>query len=815
METHPPPTLKASDTLTIISRKDHTFPECHGQFENGTKCKYREFRCSNYEMKICCNSSCRYEYFLTRYNIRTRLHQHSKFFIESMQDEYSTSRISDKTSITRSKTYVEFYTKDTHLDDRDTVADCMMKCSVEVMRSFNCSFLNKLTLNDPLSLNCYVKERERISSLRSTYSSVCNKKCSNSKREYFWRFIRDTGMTNRGLMEIRVENTIIRTLFAIESYNFVQFISDVGGSAGFFLNVAIMPVVITLSSYVVRVIFVGERSSKKLEKLGKFFKFLLFLSISFLFIRDLNQTIDRNVGKYVGFKSKPCYEGIDCVNPATAYDWIASIFAQVSLGCIPLRTSKRDECLYSCALKHVATQTKNPDKWRVPEVATCSVKQEQKIISLKFALEGHALELLNASDIVKACEKECSQESNVSIQTEVSFHPYVGGIKFNSVSDILCLFYGLVGFYFGFSLLDIGIVFKIPDTKWIKESKHFAALFQMISVLTAVFLGCLLITQRLHKFNCQKVIFKIATIDDNSAVQKLSLTICLTMDPNQSYKRSHNYSTISISSTFNSFECQDNSGVNEISTPKDIMKQSGCMSCKANNFENTKLSLCFSGHVNSTLLPELYALGFIHFEEEEILWDGNIDSESNVALPSLTIENIHIFKPLNSDGLDYYSVCYTKCLNISINFWRSNQTLDVNPYSYVVDPGFLLDKEDCMRRCGSNPFRFITGVGLGKGYTKEKVGLKDYIVRKFSLRPGKIFNACILNNPDASVNQIEDVENYTFSQLMSDIFGITGFCFGVSVLMIWKKLFAIFAYKENNTKIIDDINPASKEILSG
>ena len=328
----PPPTSKASDTLTIISRKDLKFPQCQGRFENGTKCGFSIFFCSNYDMKICCNSSCHYEKFVRIYNERTNQYQFEKFHIESINDEYGTKRITGKSKVSRTNTYIEYYTKDTDLDDEDNLDNCRMKCYIEIAKQFDCTVLTKLTLNEPLSSNCYVNQSMHLKSIKEKYESLCSNKCSNSKRESFWRLIRESGTFNSGHKKIHLENDGIKTLFPIESYSFVQLLSDVGGSAGFFLEVAIMPLVIAVFSLGLKM-FLNQSTHDKLRKFGMLFKLPLILCLGILLIRDLNEIFNINDEKYVGFVSRSCSEGLSCSNSATAHDWIASIFAQASLGC--------------------------------------------------------------------------------------------------------------------------------------------------------------------------------------------------------------------------------------------------------------------------------------------------------------------------------------------------------------------------------------------------------------------------------------------------------------------------------------------------
>ena len=308
-----------------------------------------------------------------------------------------------------------------------------------------------------------------------------------------------------------------------------------------------------------------------------------------------------------------------------------------------------------------------------------------------------------------------------------------------------------------------------------------------------------MITQRFYEYNSQRVVYRVATIDHSSrfVFQPLVLTICPMTDQNFNYYTlSENYSTASNFSIFSSLICKEK--MNDGMYTTEVISESKCLTCKVYNLTESELRICYEGQVSSPLPSDVYVLSFVHFEDEEIVWDGQIDSEAHDLYGYFHLSTYHIFKPLNSDGLDYYSVCYTKCLNISINSWRSNQTLDVNPYSYVVDPGFLLDREDCMRRCGSHPYRFITGEGTGRRFNRDKLGRERLNRQEVSPRAGKKFKACLRNNPGASVNYVEDVENYKFSQLVSDIFSITGFCFGISVIMIWKMLFEVFGYTDNN-----------------
>ena len=301
----PPPTSKASDTLTIVSRTDVTFPECR-RFKNGTKFEFSLERCSDFEMKISCNSSCRYENFLRKYNGRVQMNQFVKFHVESMTDEYSMKRITGKRMIKRTNTHVEYYTKDTRFDDEHNLDDCMMKCYTEIANSYNCVFLGKFTLNKPLSSNCYVNQSKHLKSVKGRYESLCSNKCSNSKKESFWRFIKDNGTLNVGYMRIHLANNGIKNLFPIESYSFVQLLSDVGGSAGFFLEVAIMPLVIAVFSFGLKM-FLNRSTRDKLRKFGMLFKLPLILVLGILLIRDLNEIFNINDEKYVGFVSSSCF----------------------------------------------------------------------------------------------------------------------------------------------------------------------------------------------------------------------------------------------------------------------------------------------------------------------------------------------------------------------------------------------------------------------------------------------------------------------------------------------------------------------------
>ena len=128
---------------------------------------------------------------------------------------------------------------------------------------------------------------------------------------------------------------------------------------------------------------------------------------------------------------------------------------------MPIRASNRDECLHNCALTNVIASISTPNKWRIPEVASCSSEHHKKLSTLNFILERYALRFIRDVSIARMCESKCSPESNISRRSGVNFHPYVGERNSRSYLDMSCLLCGLLGFYFGFSLLNFNIPIQV------------------------------------------------------------------------------------------------------------------------------------------------------------------------------------------------------------------------------------------------------------------------------------------------------------------------------------------------------------------
>ena len=665
----PPPTDNGFDTLSITSRTDFNFPQCRGKYENGTTCGYTtEFNCSDHEMNACCNSSCEYELILRKYNFDKHYYAGTTLFMDMVHNEYTTTKTRTKFFVLSSSIFLEYYTKDTRLDDEVDVEDCWLECSREVTKPFNCVFLNKFTVNEPVLSNCYANKSVPLGSVLAKYSSYCGNKCSNSRQEFYWKSLRWDDIYLSGHANITLENKGIQTLFPIESYSLTQFLSDVGGSAGFFLEVAVMPLIIVLASYIARILL-GQSKSINSKKFGLFCRVLLALGIGSLLIRDMYKIIDRIDVRYVAFKSKACYEGHDCVSPATAQDWLTSIYALPSLGCKPISLSTREGCLRECFLKSLSEQENDPNKWLAASIPVCSSRQSSKVLQDKVILEEHTLGFIESTVTVNLCELECSQESNVSSKTGVSFYPIEGNKALFSYLDIACSFCGLSGFYLGFSLLDITKFLRYVRSRFYRSnfSEHFFSLLQNVAIIIAVFIGFQMIFCKIFYYTTQRVLFRVTTIEQNSStLHKLSLTICPITDPYYRYSEGETYSGLANLSIFDSLECRQDSksGMSKQTN----LHQSECISCTATNHQRQTGQVNIHSKVSSNLASDIFVLGFVHFDNEEIVWDGRVDAAPLFVYQTYGLINLDIFKPLNSDERDYQSVCYSKCIKPTIEF---------------------------------------------------------------------------------------------------------------------------------------------------
>ena len=736
-----PPTSNGSDTLKIQTRKHVVFPQCQGREENKSLCdELNDSKLFRSKMAIYSNCDCNYDSYTFKCNfhlIDLFCGQRTILSMEKIYSEYSRSRSFRKTSIAKSEYHVEYYTKDTRLDGKVNLEDCVLHCHMEVGNSYHCVWFNKLTLKESLASYCFNHDsREDI--YRKVHS-LCPEKCSKSKQNTYWKLMEDCGKVFTDNVTITLNNTGIKILYPVESYSFIKFLADVGGTASFFLELAIMPTIVAVTSYCSHFLFhLGQRNLlKNMRSIGKI---LLAISISSLFFHDLYQSIDSSEISYIGYSSRMCYKDLDCSNSAAAREWIASIFAQVSLGCTPNRTSIRDECFYYCAFGNLRNQSADSNKWMLSSMPPCSSEVTANILQQKIILDEDAFGFIDSGDIVSVCNSECYDKANISLVTGDSFYPVIEQRRQTTYLDALCLIFGLLGLYFGFSMLHLNRAIAYFFRR--NSTRSFRLIKTSVTMLT-VYLGVLIILQRVFIFNTKKFIIRAPIIENDLSGHQIVMTICPVVDPYYQYASYDKYSHAGIATVFDDILCY---GI----LVKAYNKFSECFSCRLNaTFQNPLFIMKVSNNISNGNI----ALVFNHFASEEVFWDGKIDQIVQAKATPIVVERINIFRPANSNSKPYRSVCYTRCINESINSLNSSKIAGENPYSYVQDPSFLADRVECQRKCSAHPFRFVTGRSKRE---RTMIHYKDFMVLKFELQPGEIIFFHLILRHD-SINIFEDV----------------------------------------------------------
>ena len=186
----------------------------------------------------------------------------------------------------------------------------------------------------------------------------------------------------------------------------------------------------------------------------------------------------------------------------------------------------------------------------------------------------------------------------------------------------------------------------------------------------------------------------------------------------------------------------------------------------------------------------------LHMKEDSPIWDEGFQMYENAKMRNYYIDSVTNFSPIGS-GIESHSQCYSKCL-------RSKVGQNYQQFSYFASTNseeFTHKKQECDIKCVGNKYTFFSGSVTKQYSTKNKtqifINKKGYVQVVKKVEEESEREVVCVTYRFQTIQQIEEVLGYNFSQLVSDICSVIGITFGISCMTLWNKLFSVLSSRRN------------------
>lgn len=456
--TPPPLASLQSRSLTLKLRQRHSdWDECTWTDEGIPKRYSGPQDCSAVHEH--CNRSCVWEQFITQHFYRINF-----IYLQSSSLTLDIPHASSDLRLSKSQVEAVLY-EVIHLDGAEIGSrDCLQRCLTETSEATSkCIKLSEATQKKQIRDLCITQSQqysllEKIL-LDSNVIELCKRSCKPNKREFQW-VLKLGAPRLQEKLTVNLSSTPTIEILEVEVYPFSQLMSDIGGSLGLYLGTSLLDLwksVINISKTLIDALHLGwdvtSTVSDTVFHLSILSGQLAISMMAFLHVGlSIMQYGCQKTHMEVSFRHRSSidFAGVtsrikEKEKRPSAEDLVMAHLASRPLGCRLISHTSQHGCFVKC-LMHENENLPLPLAI-IDDLPLCS-EDVLTLPNMKYIVTNYDIQQVKHKDLVNECNFQCrnsSSKKTADFVVQEGFHM--------TKSKFICQIGGIIGLYYGFSLL--------------------------------------------------------------------------------------------------------------------------------------------------------------------------------------------------------------------------------------------------------------------------------------------------------------------------------------------------------------------------
>lgn len=452
-----------SRSLTLKLRQHHSdWDECTWTDEGIDKRYSGPQDCSAVHQH--CNRSCIWEQFITQHYYRLNF-----IYLQSSSLTLDIPLASTDLRILNSQG-VAIPFEVIHLDEAEIGSrNCHHRCLADTSETTSkCIRLSEATQGKQLRDLCMTQSQQysllKKILLDPNVHGHCKRSCKPNKREFRW-VLKMAAPHLRDKLTVNLSSTSTIRILELEVYPFSQLMSDIGGSLGLYMGTSLLDLwkaVTNISKTLIDVLLlscdVTSTVCNTVIQLSTLSGQLAISMMAFLHVGlSIMQYGCQPTHMEVSFRQRTSMDLAGFTSRInekekllTAEDLVMAHLASRPLGCRLISHTSQHGCFVKC-LMH------DNRKLLLPLVSTddlplCS-ENDLRLPNMKYVATNYNIQQVQYKDLINACNHQCRNASNPRTGNKKNADFVVREGFQMTKSKFLCQIGGIIGLYYGFSLL--------------------------------------------------------------------------------------------------------------------------------------------------------------------------------------------------------------------------------------------------------------------------------------------------------------------------------------------------------------------------